>query len=166
MKRIFLIRHAKSDWSQAGLDDHDRPLSPRGLRDGPFMASKLSADYDQLSMICTSSAVRAKRTAEYFKEAFDIPDGQYSEHDVLYLCDEDTLLSFIRTLPNDADSVAIVGHNPSWTWFVNLMTGVHIDNVPTCGISVLNAGHIEWKHFDLSQCKLEQFYYPKKYKRS
>ena len=63
MKKIILIRHAKSAWDHPWLDDFERPLAERGLRDAPQMATSLANRGINVDLICSSTAQRAKQTA-------------------------------------------------------------------------------------------------------
>ena len=76
MKKLFLVRHAKSSWADPSLADLDRPLNKRGLRDAPFMAKLLKGRGVQPDRILSSPANRAFTTASYFAEALDIPSKE------------------------------------------------------------------------------------------
>ena len=69
MKKLTLIRHAKSSWSDYGLRDHDRPLADRGLRDAPFMAQLMASRGWLPDALVSSTALRARTTAEFFAAA-------------------------------------------------------------------------------------------------
>src|SRR5215207_4241446 len=66
MIRLALVRHAKSDWGDPALDDHDRPLNDRGMRDAPRMARQLAESGFRADLILSSTALRARTTAEAF----------------------------------------------------------------------------------------------------
>ena len=66
MIRLALVRHAKSDWGDSSLDDHDRPLGERGRRDAPVMARKFAESGFRPDVILSSTALRARTTAEAF----------------------------------------------------------------------------------------------------
>ena len=68
MKKLYLIRHAKSSWKDITLDDFDRPLNKRGKTDAPFMAQKLKDKNIYPDIIISSPAKRAKSTAKAFKK--------------------------------------------------------------------------------------------------
>ncbi len=165
MKRIFLIRHAKSSWAHPELVDHDRPLNKRGFRDAPFMAVMLKEKYPILDSICTSTALRAKTTAEYFANSYGIEDEHIHLYPELFHAGLSQILSVIGILPNTYKHVAIFGHNPGWTWFANTIPDVQIDNIPTCGIAVIRTPIDSWVDFDIKDCVLESFYYPKQFIR-
>ncbi len=165
MKRIFLIRHAKSSWEFPHLRDHDRPLNHRGLRDAPFMASMLRERYDRLDLIYSSTALRAKTTAEYFRDAFALSDSQFVLKSQLFHCTEDEITSTVKSTEPSADVVAVFGHNPAWTWYVNQIPKVRVDNMPTCGIAVIASEIDHWEDFDIRCSILDDFFFPKQFAR-
>ena len=73
MKTLALVRHAKSSWDHPGIDDHDRPLNERGIRDAPRMAARLAAEHPGLrgAALLSSTALRAATTADAFASALD-----------------------------------------------------------------------------------------------
>jgi phosphohistidine phosphatase len=118
MKSLHLLRHAKSDWSDATLDDFGRPLSRRGKR-----ARKLIAGYVtgwEIDLVVCSPAARARATAEPLLGVLRCPIA-YDES--LYGADTDRLLALTRRLPEPISSVMLVGHNPSIEEFTALLCG-------------------------------------------
>jgi phosphohistidine phosphatase len=111
VKTLYLLRHAKSDWSDPDLADHDRPLAPRGRkaarRMGPFVAQLRPLP----ALVLCSSAVRAQATWAAIAQALDQSIGLHLVPD-LYGASATELLDRIRQLPDDCDAVLIVGHNP------------------------------------------------------
>lgn len=111
MKTLLLLRHAKSSWKDSDLDDHDRPLNKRGKRDAPRMGEMLKDENLQPEFMLTSTAKRARRTAEHVAEACgfrgetrmtsDLYEGTVQQH-----------LAVLATVPDFASSVLLVGHNP------------------------------------------------------
>ena len=71
MKTLYIIRHAKSDWAEAGLHDIERPLASRGLRDAPIMAGVLKKRGKIPEIMVTSPALRAFTTCRIFCEQLD-----------------------------------------------------------------------------------------------
>ena len=85
MKRLTLLRHAKSSWKDPLLDDFDRPLNQRGERDAPVMGRRLQARGARPSMILTSPAKRALRTARLIAQAINYPAEFLQREAELYL---------------------------------------------------------------------------------
>lgn len=158
MKRLLLIRHAKSSWKHPELDDHERPVNKRGARDSITMARHLADKNEPLDVIYSSTATRALELAQTISEFTHIslvPDLSF------YTFDVDELLEIIRNLPDSADSTAIVAHNPAVTRAVNRLTGEDIDNVPTSGIVAIDCPIDAWHEMGQGDCELDYFDYPK-----
>ncbi|MCB1234427.1 MAG: histidine phosphatase family protein, partial [Verrucomicrobiae bacterium] len=85
MKELILIRHAKSDWGDASLDDHERSLNDRGLRDAPRVGEELARRGAKPDVILTSTAVRALTTARAVAGKLDFPAGRIAAMGELYL---------------------------------------------------------------------------------
>ena len=144
MKTLLLVRHAKSDWSDGGLADFDRPLNDRGRRDAPQMAAFLLGRGLAPAYIVASPAKRAYATARIFADKFEIPENDISLRDDLYEAPTRTVLAAITELPDHVDRVAIFGHNPSLTYVVQQFSEDYVDNVPTCGVAVIRGDVETW----------------------
>jgi phosphohistidine phosphatase len=163
--KLWLIRHAKSDWSSPGLSDFQRPLNARGLRDGPRMATWLAAQSDPATWIWSSDAERARRTAEFVADAFAVsPDRVIDDHR-LYGAPPDTLLGVVRETPDEVPAAAVVAHNPGMTYLLNLLVGETVlDNLPTFGVARLNIPG-RWLELGYGDARLELLTSPKRLTR-
>ena len=111
MKTLYLLRHAKSDWSQPGQEDHDRPLAPRGERAALLMGRYIAQNRTLPDTILCSSATRARQTLDL--AASQWPETPPVEVDkALYLAGAAGLKARLAKLPDAIDSVLLVGHNP------------------------------------------------------
>ena len=111
MKRLCLLRHAKSDWSDPASDDFHRPLNERGARAADFMAGYIAAcPYRPDTVIC-STATRAKDTCTPVTKELgsDVPVIYREE---LYHAMPDQMLAEIHRAPDSADTLLVIGHNP------------------------------------------------------
>lgn len=132
-KHLFIVRHAKSDWS-FDVSDFDRPLNSRGFKNAPQMA-KLLAEYTvNPQLLISSPAKRAITTAQIFAEYLAIPMNEIKLEPRIYEAMPNTLLQIISELDNDIDSVAFFGHNPGLTLLVNYLADENIYNLTTCSI--------------------------------
>ncbi|UWF77359.1 MULTISPECIES: SixA phosphatase family protein [Microbacterium] len=131
MKTLLLARHAKSDWGMPGFADHDRPLNARGRRDAPAMAQRLVAEGVALDRIVSSSAVRARSTADEYAAAFGIP---ILEEPLLYGASARSILAIAATQPEDSVVAMLVGHNPGMSDAVGELTGEDTQ-LPTCAVA-------------------------------
>ena len=140
--KLWIIRHAKSSWREAGVSDFDRPLNKRGQRDGPVMQAWLK-DQDHLPQwLLASDAQRTRQTSEFIQPALDASVSVIFSHQ-LYLSTIHTMLDVIAETPTEITSLAILSHNPASTHIVNWLVGEPvIDNLPTLGIARLDIGHV------------------------
>lgn len=162
MKRITLIRHAKSDWNN-NLSDFERHLNKRGKRDAPFMSKMLFEKMNDIDLIISSPAIRAKTTClEFAKEyKFDLEKIIYDIG--IYEDGYKTILNLISNLPEDLNSVILFGHNPDITSTISFLLGNRFDNLPTCGIVSIIFEVNDWKKTIKQNGKIDFFLYPKLY---
>lgn len=159
MKKLMLIRHAKSDWSHAGLSDYDRPLNERGKRNAPEMALRLKARKLVPEHLLSSGAERAKSTARIFAEHLAVDDIEFDER--IYRAAEYDLLNVVNDLPDTYSFVAIFGHNPTITELTNHLTGGDIVNMPTCGLALIDIPLDSWAEVSAGTGNLAVYDYPK-----
>lgn len=136
MKRLTLVRHAKSSWKDAALADIDRPLNGRGKRDALLMGGRLAALGIRPDIILASPARRARQTARRIAGAIPDADGRILFDPALYEADATVLLARVRALDETWQHVMLIGHNPGLSEFADLLTASGIDNIPTCGLLV------------------------------
>ena len=110
MKRLYLLRHAKSSWKDTSLPDHDRPLSGRGRRAAKAIARHLREQDLEPQLVLCSTARRARETLERIQPALGAATVEF-EHD-LYAASADALLERLRRVPDTVASVMLIGHNP------------------------------------------------------
>lgn len=161
MKTLLLVRHAKSSWDDMTQKDFDRTLNDRGKKDAPEMAKRVAEKGIKIDLIVSSPAKRAKKTATLFAEEFGIAKEDIQLVDGLY---EPSLASFQTTLSNlsdKADTIAIFSHNPAITEFVNTLSSVRIDDMPTCGVYAVSMDTNTWSDFKNGEAKFLFFDYPK-----
>ena len=134
MIRLTLLRHAKSSWDDAGLDDFDRPLNPRGRRDAPEMGRRLHASEQVPDLLITSPAMRALKTARMAACEMGFPEQRIITEPSLYHASASGLFSILASLETRARHVMLVGHNPGLTDFAVHLSDVRIDNLPTASL--------------------------------
>ena len=157
MKRLLLIRHAKSSWEYS-IADHLRPLNKRGLRDQERMALFLQDSDEKLDAIYSSCAVRAMSLAEGIGKKLCVNVVSNSD---LYTFNTDHLAAAIRSTPDTTQSVAVVTHNPAVTTLSNQWSGAGISNMPTSGIVAIRCACDSWASVCGELCKLDYFVAPK-----
>lgn len=143
MKKLIIIRHAKSSW-KFDVIDHERPLNERGYNDANLVANKLKQLSYPIDFVLVSDAKRTTDTAHIILKAidFDMRKVTYS-HD-LYDFQGINLTHTIKNCNNTIDTLLVFGHNHAITAFVNTYGSKIIDNVPTCGGVVIEFKEDNW----------------------
>ncbi len=161
MKKLFIIRHAKSDQSFWG-NDFERPLNDRGRADAPVMAKRLKEKQPVIDALVSSPAKRAKRTAELFAAGYGRKDDEVNFISALYHAAPETFYEVINNLDDSINSVAIFSHNPGITYFVNsLVPEMTVNNMPTCAIFAVQTDIKQWSEFTKAKKEFLFFDYPK-----
>ncbi|MBU4466393.1 MAG: histidine phosphatase family protein [Actinobacteria bacterium] len=142
MIRLALVRHAKSDWGRPDLDDHDRPLNARGMRDAPVMAKRLADSGFVPETILSSTALRARTTADYFAHALGV--AVTLDRD-LYGASASTLLRIAAD--SGASQVMVVAHDPGMTVLAETLSSGRIQAMPTCAVATF-AWDDDWAVID------------------
>ena len=161
MKRILIIRHAKSSWAEIGQRDFDRPLNERGLRDAPEMARRLIQRNITIDLFVSSAANRALTTTRLMMQEMKMEEDQLVIKSELYHAPPSIILSSIQQCDDKYNTIAVVCHNPGITMFANMIQGLSIDNVPTCGVLVLQSVVNEWADVSIQNLGFDFFDYPK-----
>lgn len=158
MKILYLMRHAKSSWSFDDLSDEQRPLNDRGRDDAPRMGQALAKRDIKLDLLVSSTAVRALTTAALVAKEIDYNHEQIRVLPGIYEASLDMLLSVIHELPDEADSVLLVGHNPTITDVVNHLAPSPLsEDMATAAIASL---HFQTEHWaDVSKANAELYFF-------
>ena len=160
MKRVILMRHAKSSWKDSNIPDHNRPLKKKGEKDVKGMAKMLKHKKHLPDLILCSSAERAKQTAAIFKKASSY-EGKIEYSDKLYMAEVPDLLTALNNAPKKAKCVMIIGHNPGLEALLQTLTG-KVETLPTSSIAYIALPISEWS--DVSnevEGKLKKLWRPK-----
>ncbi|NQY07196.1 MAG: histidine phosphatase family protein [Flavobacteriaceae bacterium] len=144
MKRIILVRHAKSSWKH-DVRDHDRPLKLRGNNDAELISQHTKNCFEMPDQVISSTANRAKSTAQYFQRNWQIPDTIFSLNSEIYDFSGAALTRVIQAKGSNVNSLMIFGHNFAITYFVNTFGNLYIENVPTCGFVVIDFDIASWE---------------------
>ena len=121
MRRLMLLRHAKSDWSKPGERDHDRSLATRGRADAPRVGAYMASHGLVPDLVICSTARRARETYDLVAPAFAEPPRLVHEAHI-YDNSLDALLSVVRHVEPDVQVLLLVGHNPSFQGLADAMT--------------------------------------------
>jgi phosphohistidine phosphatase len=121
-RELFILRHAKSDWSGGASQDSERPLNKRGRKDAPRIGAWMREHYLYPGTILCSSAVRARETLEAVAQELALQPERIRILQELYLADLNTLLELLRDVPEKENSVMVVGHNPGLDRLVSYLS--------------------------------------------
>lgn len=159
MKKLYIIRHAKSSWKDSTLDDFDRPLNKRGKLDAPFMGTRLKEKNIMVDLIISSPALRAKTTAEIIAKKINYTKAILFKKDI-YEVGTHAIKKILKKIDNDNNIVFLFGHNPD----LNMLAEEYVDfdeNIPTCGVVEIEFDCERWADISAINAKLISFDYPK-----
>lgn len=136
MKRVVLIRHAKSSWEDPFGDDHARPLNDRGRRNAAAMGHWVRQHAYVPDQILCSDAARTQETARLLNLGPPV-----TLEPSLYHAAPDTMLQLLEG--SAAQSVALIGHNPGMAILARHLIADHPDHprfgdYPTCAVTVID----------------------------
>jgi phosphohistidine phosphatase len=160
MKKLLLLRHAKSSWKDTDLADHDRPLAKRGTRDAPRMGRLMREKGLLPEVILSSTAKRARATAEAVAQECGYA-GELQTEPELYAFDAEPYLATLAALPEDYECVMLVGHNPAMEELLEALTGEFL-RFPTAALAELSLPIASWREIaEVEEAELLNVWYPK-----
>lgn len=143
MKTLLILRHAKSDWSDSSLSDHDRPLNDRGKHDAPRMGELLRRQNLLPDLILSSTAKRARQTTRLLSEAAGY-SGEIQWLESLYAAPPSAYLKACSGLPDSVQTVMVVGHNPGLEELLAGLTG-ELQSLPTAALAEVELPIESWQ---------------------
>ena len=158
-KQLFLLRHAKSSWDDPALSDFDRPLNGRGKKAAPFMGGLVAGKGIRPEVIVSSPAVRARQTAELFREAAGWKCPLRFEKRI-YDAGVSDLRDVISALADDVASALLVGHQPGTGELIRWLTGESL-HVPTACFASISLNIGSWSKARSSSGTLDLILRPK-----
>jgi phosphohistidine phosphatase len=142
------MRHAKSSWNQADLNDHERPLNERGFRVASQWGEFIQEKSWTPDLIIGSTAKRVIQTIEMMSQAWPaLPTIVHDE--LLYLATSETIVRFIRNFDPNLNTVMLVGHNPGMEFLISSLRHEET-HVPTATLVRLEI-NCKFSDFDISQ---------------
>lgn len=163
MKKLVMVRHAKSDWGIEGLFDIDRPLNERGYTDAYEMAALYFAALGKPDLLISSPSTRTLSTAGIFTRVFGIPMSQLEISNSLYEANEKVLLQTVQRFKDNVETIMVFGHNPGFTNFINATTTSRLNNVPTAGIVVIEFYVDSWSEIENRKGEITFNAFPKEF---
>jgi phosphohistidine phosphatase len=166
MKILWLLRHAKSDWSATGCPDFYRPLASRGLKDLARHGQKLRAALEDVERVYVSPSSRTLFTWLGLG-LHHLPASQVFFPPALYEAPAEEISTYVRHLPNHLEQVLFIGHNPGFLDFVNDVkrepSYKPLDRLPTLGLVQLIFPGDTWGQVTGREATLKLLWYPKHY---
>ena len=165
MHSLYLLRHAKSSWSDATLVDHERPLSPRGRRDAKRIADHLLRLGIVPALVLCSTSRRTRETLELVGPALDA--ATVSLESELYAASAETLLERLHAVPEGVGSVMLIGHNPGLEDLALLVAsdGPELGRLetkfPTAALATLTLRTATWQRLSEADAVLAAYVVPK-----
>lgn len=168
MRRLYLLRHAKSSWDDNGLDDFERPLSSRGRKAARAVAKYLQQHKIRPALVLCSAAARTRATYDLIEPG--LAGVPASIEAGLYEADRGDLLARLHQLDNHLGSVLLIGHNPGLERLAVFLAGPHgdpaalehmADKFPTGALAVLETEAAHWAELDGGSCRLTAFIRPR-----
>ncbi len=127
------------------------------------MAKILKKKGIRADLILSSSAIRAAQYAEIIAEELETGKKSVVTTKKLYMADESEMLELLKSIGDEIETVILVGHNPSLTYFAERISNHEIANIPTSGIFAVELDISKWSDLDLGKGKFAFFEYPKMY---
>jgi len=165
MKTLLVMRHAKSDWEAPFGDDHERPLAGRGVKAAQRMGRFLAEAGSTPQLVISSTAVRARTTAELAAEAGGWKCPIVTEAD-FFASDPERVLDVVRETGDGIERLLIAGHEPTWSTLVTWLIGGGRVRMPTAAVACLDLPHGEWIDLAPAACELRWLLTPKTLKKN
>ena len=162
-RTLLLLRHAKSDYP-SGVDDHDRPLAPRGIREAALAGDWIRANVAPVDAVLCSTATRTRQTLA--RTGIE-PSVRFD--DDLYDSAPSTVLRLINGVADDVRTLLVVGHEPTTSGLAFGLAGPGSDDdrldelrskYPTSAIAVLTT-EMPWHRLELGSARLVDFHVPR-----
>ncbi len=167
VKRLYLLRHAKSSWDDLGLEDDERPLAPRGEKAARRIGRHLRDIGVQPEQVLCSPAVRARQTLDHVRPFLE-PKVEIQFDPAIYGAGEDQLLARLRQVPSTVRSLMLIGHNPGLQDLAltlvdeaDLGYARLVERFPTAAIAALVLPIESWGDLAPGKARLDHFVLPR-----
>jgi phosphohistidine phosphatase len=173
MRRLMLLRHAKSDWSSPGMRDQDRVLAERGRESAPRIGSYMTRHALRPDLILASTATRVRQTLDLILPAFPKPPRIVYD-DRLYEVEAEALLEVVKETPAEVHALMLVGHNPGIADLAAHLVGTGdvetrqklLEKFPTAGLAVIDFPLDDWRKLHAKAGRLDRFVSPRTIERA
>jgi phosphohistidine phosphatase len=162
VKRLVLLRHAKSSWADDGIADAERPLSARGERDAPHIGARLHECGIHPDLVLASPAVRARSTARLVARPLDYAPDAIRLEPALYLAAPEEIMEVVLAQTDSVGCLLIVGHNPGLTDLTHLLVpDFELADLPTAGAVVIDCTAERWSEIRTASRRLVCYDFPR-----
>jgi phosphohistidine phosphatase len=142
LRRLIVLRHAKSDWDTDAATDHERPLNKRGRRDAPRVADHMAELGWKPEKVFSSDARRTRETWKRMRKAFDSGiKAKFTKS--LYHTGIGAVREVVASVPDKVETVMVIGHNPGWESVIDTLTGEEV-RLTTCNAALLSIEADSW----------------------
>ena len=167
MTLLTTLRHAKSSWDEAGLDDFDRPLNDRGRKEARRLGKELKRRKVRFDHVFASSATRVRETVEELAKGYGKLDVSFDGH--IYDASAERLLHIVRRIPETVHAPLLVGHNPGMQQLVLALTredgnGLRdrvAEKYPTAALAMIELDVPRWDEVETKSGTLVELIVPK-----
>jgi len=166
MRKLILLRHGKSSWSDSSLPDVDRPLAPRGERAARVIAEYMRLNSVRPALVLCSPSLRTRQTLQAIEPSLG-SSCSIDLVDELYAASQEELLELVRTAPESADSVLLIGHNPGLQDLALALAtrGAELprlrEKFPTAALATIGVGRDSWAALEPGDGVLLDFVVPR-----
>jgi phosphohistidine phosphatase len=157
---LYLLRHAESKEKQIGQDDHDRVLTPRGMREALLMGNYLLKEKTKLDLIICSTADRARATAGLVVDGMKWDEKKITYSDELYEASTRTFFNFLTSLDDTYKHIMCISHNPVITYVAEYLTKAEIGDMAPGALATIKFSLASWKEISEGNGELENHIYP------
>jgi phosphohistidine phosphatase len=153
MKTVVLVRHGKSSWD-FDVTDRERPLKPRGENDAKLVVNQFIKNSEAPDNIFSSPAKRALNTCKIFIKALNLLENSIKVEEELYDFEGESVINFIKNLPDSYSDIMIFGHNHAFTSISNIFGSIFIDNLSTSGLVKITFEVDSWREIKSGRTQL------------
>lgn len=162
MKRLIIIRHAKSSWEDPSLEDHDRPLNKRGIKAANLMGHFLKEKNLEEILFVSSPAKRAFATAQIMHTLLECKNPIQINTKLYTFSDNGMVfLNCLKTISEHIKTICLFSHNDTCYHFVHRQSEGNIEKFPTCAAASFVVNSPTWPSTKANNLLLEFCQFPK-----
>jgi phosphohistidine phosphatase len=145
MKRLYIVRNAHA---AIGAIDRERELDEQGIKEVNSIGAQMVAAGMRPNVILTSGARRSMETAKHIREMFGLLVNVIDIREELYNADIEKILGILQSLPDEKNSVMLIGSNQGVTDLLNLLVHSEHKEVPNGGLVVVELRLRHWRDIE------------------